>query len=335
MAAGSNTPRRLAFLAVLYQLEQRKRVFGAMPMIGGSSGRRGSVFVGRGFRFYLSAFATLSVVAVSQHSHAAPIADVTTPESCVAGGGYVQWENPSNHKTYFGETDCKFPLGSPQNPYPTPTTGALQAQVRARLAAIEQQRLAAANAAQAAAAARAARLQQINAGYVNLYGGMANMIGAYSAIQQQNADEQEAAQEALLDQQRAQAAADQVARETADAQRRHDIANPFGLQTGSADPGDNPFARPAARQAMGAAKPVRPSGSQPAPNDGANPFDAPAPSPPAAPMKLGDPRDADRPGALPMTPDECLAAHGDAIVTPGSSFCVVGSTWRHMPAPPR
>ena len=52
-------------------------------------------------------------------------------------------------------------------------------------------------------------------------------------------------------------------------------------------------------------------------------------------MKLGDPRDADRPGALPMTPDECLAAHGDAIVTPGSSFCVVGSTWRHMPAPPR
>ena len=300
-----------------------------------SSRRRKSVHVGRTLGVCLAPITTILIVALSQPTNAAPIADVTTPESCVAGGGYVQWENPNNHKTYFGETDCKFPLGSPQNPYQTPTTGALQAAIRARLAAAEQQRIAAANAARAAAAARAARLQQINTGYVNLYGSMAGMIGSMYAAQQQNTAEQQAAQEALLDQQRAQTEADQVAREAADAQRRHDIANPFGLQTAGADPGDNPFAQPAARQAMGGVKPAQANGGQQPANDAANPFDAPGQSPPAAQMKLGDPKDADRPGVLPMSPDQCLAAHGDAVVTPGSSYCVVGSTWHHMPIPPR
>lgn len=278
----------------------------------------------RGGAAVLIAFCIASGAATQAARAAAPGAvqgDVTTPETCVAGGGYVQWENPNNHNTYFGETDCKFPLGSPQNPYPTVTNGALQAQMRARLAVLEQQRLAAANAAREAQEAAIARRNAINAGISNTYGQLSNMIGAYQNIQDQNAAEQaqqqaEQAQQAAVEAERqAQAAALQAQQEAQDAARRQTVANPFGPGGSGGVASDNPFDAPA--PASGA--PV-----QVASNTTSTPFDTPQAAA-TPPLILGDPREADTRPAVNTA--ECDSKKGQVVNVPGNEFCVVGTTW--------
>jgi hypothetical protein len=236
------------------------------------------------------------------------------------------------------------------------STNLLEA-TRANLALRERQAQANAAAQQAAERARQA---QINAGYTNVYGGMANMIGTYNAFQQQNAAaaaaqqqaeqeaqqaEQQAAaaaaqqqeeQGARQAQQQAEAAAFQDQKEAQDAARRQEIANPFGQQAGGGSAA-NPFAASGANGTAdnGGANPfsapVANAPVQLASNGPPNPFDAPPTGQQAPLPPLGDPHEADSRPAMDAGP--CLAQHGDIVNIPGGEYCVIGSTWRHLSAP--